>query len=83
MGLGLAFVSIPAALGKRALTVETSCSSRQRIAVEWRYLRQCKVKEIAAALGKSEGAVAQLLGRAMETLRDILREAKVPKTAAS
>ena len=46
----------------------------QRVAVEMRYLRQCKVKEIAEALGRSEGAVAQLLVRAMDALRHVLRE---------
>lgn len=44
----------------------------QRVAVEMRYLRQSPVKEIAAALGKTEGAVAQLLHRAMESLRHVL-----------
>lgn len=46
----------------------------QRIAVEMRYLRQCKVKEIAETQGRSEGAVALLLSRAMEALRHVLRE---------
>ncbi|MFO0881014.1 MAG: RNA polymerase sigma factor [Gemmataceae bacterium] len=46
----------------------------QRLAVEMRYLRACKVKEIADSLGRTEGAVFQLLGRAMDALRDILRE---------
>jgi len=46
----------------------------QRVSVEMRFLRRCKVKEIADALGRSEGAVAQLLGRAMDALRHVLRE---------
>jgi RNA polymerase sigma factor (sigma-70 family) len=46
----------------------------QRVAVEMRYLRQCKVKEIAEVLGRSEGAVAQLLVRALDGLSHVLRD---------
>lgn len=41
----------------------------QRLAVEMRYLRGAKVADIAARLGKTEGAVAALLHRAVTALR--------------
>lgn len=41
----------------------------QRLAVEMRYLRGAKVAEIALALGRSEGAVAALLHRAVIALK--------------
>jgi RNA polymerase sigma-70 factor (ECF subfamily) len=42
----------------------------QRVAVELRYLQGLKVTEIAGLLGRSEGAVSQLLHRAVLALRD-------------
>ena len=41
----------------------------QRLAVEMRYLRGAKVAEIAQSMGKTEGAVAALLHRAVTTLK--------------
>jgi RNA polymerase sigma-70 factor (ECF subfamily) len=41
----------------------------QRLAVEMRYLGGAKVADIAARLGKTEGAVAALLHRAVTALR--------------
>lgn len=41
----------------------------QRLAVEMRYLRGAKVAEIARSMGKTEGAVAALLHRAVTTLK--------------
>ena len=46
----------------------------QRRAVELRYLHGMKVTEIAAALGRSEGAVSLLLHRAVSALRVELAE---------
>lgn len=46
----------------------------QRVAVEMRYLRGMKVADIAAALGRSEGAVSLLLHRAVTALRGVLAE---------
>ncbi len=66
-----------AARGERLAHVSAALASlpdAQRLAVEMRYLRGCKVKEIADALGRKEGAVAQLLGRAMDALKHVLRE---------
>ena len=44
----------------------------QRIAVEWRYLHEAKVAEIARLLNRTEGAVMGLLHRAVTTLREAL-----------
>ncbi|MBA4062901.1 MAG: RNA polymerase subunit sigma-70 [Isosphaera sp.] len=46
----------------------------QRVAVEMRYLRGCKVTDIARALGRSEGAVSLLLHRAVTALRGLLTD---------
>ena len=46
----------------------------QRIAVEMRYLQGLKVVAIAKLLDRSEGAVSQLLHRAVTALRDSLSE---------
>lgn len=64
-----------AARGERFALVAAALArlpDAQRLAVEMRYLRGCKVKEIATTLGRTEGAVAQLLNRALDALRDIL-----------
>ena len=44
----------------------------QRIVVEMRYFQNARLAEIARILGKSEGAVAALLHRAISTLREDL-----------
>jgi RNA polymerase sigma-70 factor (ECF subfamily) len=46
----------------------------QRQAVEEHYLKGCSLAEIAAALGRSKGAAAQLLFRGMTRLRALLRD---------
>jgi len=46
----------------------------QRIAVEMRYLQGKRVTEIATFLGRSQGAVAQLLHRAILQLQEQLSE---------
>lgn len=45
----------------------------QRRVLEQRFFEQRSIREIAHALGRSEGAVKQLQFRALETLRDQLR----------
>lgn len=47
----------------------------QRTAVELRYLQKMKVLDIAAAMGRSEGAVSLLLHRALGALRGVLADA--------
>ena len=44
----------------------------QRVAVEMRYLQKLKLSDIARAMGRSEGAVSQLLHRAVVALRGAL-----------
>lgn len=44
----------------------------QRLAVELRYLQGHKVLDIARLMSRSEGAVSQLLNRALGALRDVL-----------
>lgn len=46
----------------------------QRTAVEMRYLQGIRVKDIAAAFGRTEGAVSLLLNRAMKAMRDVLAD---------
>ncbi len=46
----------------------------QRVAVELRYLQSMKVADIARLMNRSEGAVSQLLHRAVTALRDVLTE---------
>ena len=46
----------------------------QRAAVEMRYLQGMKVKDIAVALARSEGAVSLLLHRAVKALQGVLAE---------
>jgi RNA polymerase sigma-70 factor (ECF subfamily) len=46
----------------------------QRIAVEMRYLQNLKVTEIARLMDRSEGAVSQLLHRAVTALRTVLTD---------
>ncbi|HWX53214.1 MAG TPA: sigma-70 family RNA polymerase sigma factor [Verrucomicrobiae bacterium] len=46
----------------------------QRLVVLRRFVDQKSVREIAQELGRSEGAVKQLQFRALETLRDSVRE---------
>jgi RNA polymerase sigma-70 factor (ECF subfamily) len=50
----------------------TRLPDAQRLAVELRYLQGAKVVEIAALLGKTEGAVTALLHRAVMALRDVM-----------
>lgn len=45
----------------------------QRLVILRRFVNQESVREIAAELGRSEGAVKQLQFRALENLRDLLR----------
>ena len=47
----------------------TRLPEAQRMAVEMRYLRGAKVAEIAKSMGKTEGAVAALLHRAVTALK--------------
>ncbi|MFM7316845.1 MAG: RNA polymerase sigma factor, partial [bacterium] len=44
----------------------------QRVVVEMRYFQNARLAEIAALLGKTEGAVAALLHRAISSLREDL-----------
>jgi RNA polymerase sigma-70 factor (ECF subfamily) len=46
----------------------------QRVVVEMRYLQKLKIAEIAKLVGRSEGAVSQLLHRAVTALRDVLTD---------
>lgn len=46
----------------------------QRQAVELHHLKDCSVAEAAAALGKTEAAVAGLLRRGLKRLRELLAE---------
>jgi RNA polymerase sigma-70 factor (ECF subfamily) len=46
----------------------------QRVVVEMRYLQKLKIAEIAELIGRSEGAVSQLLHRAVTALRDVLTD---------
>jgi RNA polymerase sigma-70 factor (ECF subfamily) len=45
----------------------------QRLAVEWHHLRDGSVAEIAAHLGRTEAAVAGLLRRGLQKLRELLQ----------
>jgi RNA polymerase sigma-70 factor (ECF subfamily) len=45
----------------------------QRAAVEMHHLQDCSVAEVAAALGKTERAVAGLLRRGLKKLRELLQ----------
>jgi RNA polymerase sigma-70 factor (ECF subfamily) len=47
----------------------------QRVAVEMRYLQKLKLAEIARLMNRTEGAVSQLLHRAVTVLRDVLTDA--------
>ncbi len=51
----------------------------QRIVVEMRYFQNARLAEIARLLGKSEGAVAAMLHRAISTLRDELIRFQSPE----
>jgi RNA polymerase sigma-70 factor (ECF subfamily) len=44
----------------------------QRVAVELRHLGGCSLADVAAQMGRSKGAVAKLLYRAIEKLRTLL-----------
>ena len=48
----------------------------QRAAVTLRYVDDLPVREVAALLGKSEGAVESLLSRARETLRQVMGDGR-------
>lgn len=50
----------------------TELPDAQRVAVELRYLQKRKLTEIARLMGRSEGAVSQLLHRAVTALRGVL-----------
>jgi RNA polymerase sigma-70 factor (ECF subfamily) len=47
----------------------------QRVVVEMRYLQKLKLTEIARLMNRTEGAVSQLLHRAVTALRDVLTDA--------
>ncbi len=47
----------------------------QRVAVELRYLQKLKLADIARLMNRTEGAVSQLLHRAVTALRDVLTDA--------
>jgi RNA polymerase sigma-70 factor, ECF subfamily len=51
-----------------------SLPQRQRVAVVLFYLADLSVKEVAAAMGVSEGSVNKHLHRGRETLRRLLEE---------
>lgn len=46
----------------------------QRTAVEMKYLQGMRVKDIAAAFGRTEGAVSLLLHRALTAMRGVLQD---------
>lgn len=48
----------------------------QRQAVELHHLKGCPLAEIAGQMGRSKGAVAQLLFRGLKRLRELLAEGK-------
>jgi len=48
----------------------------QRTAVEWHYLKNASVAEIATQLGRTEASVAGLLRRGLQNLRQLLHETK-------
>lgn len=48
----------------------------QRQTVEWHYLQGCPLADVAERLGRSKGAVAQLLFRALAKLRKLLAESE-------
>ena len=50
----------------------TELPDAQRIAVEMRYLQKLKITDIARLMERTEGAVSQLLHRAVTALRDVL-----------
>jgi RNA polymerase sigma-70 factor (ECF subfamily) len=58
---------------QEAITVLRSClgdlSELHRQVIEWRYLQELPLAEVAARLGKSEGAVVALTQRALRALR--------------
>jgi len=45
----------------------------QRRVIEQRFYEQHSIREIAQELGRSEGAIKQLQFRALETLRNLVR----------
>ena len=46
----------------------------QRVVVEMRYFQKLKIADIATLITRSEGAVSQLLHRAVTALRDVLTD---------
>ena len=46
----------------------------QRHVLEWRFFEQRSIREIAREMGRSEGAIKQLQFRALETLRNQVRD---------
>ena len=48
----------------------------QRQAVELHHLKSCSLAEAAWKMGRSKGAVAQLLFRGLEKLRELLSESE-------
>jgi RNA polymerase sigma-70 factor (ECF subfamily) len=48
----------------------------QRVAVEMKHIRECKVAEIAAQLKRSQASVAGLIRRGLESLRKLLAESQ-------
>lgn len=57
---------------ERLATALAELPDAQRVVVEMRYLQKLKIAEIATLVDRSEGAVSQLLHRAVTALRDVL-----------
>jgi RNA polymerase sigma-70 factor, ECF subfamily len=60
---------------ERLAAALTELPDAQRIAVEMRYLQKLKLADIAQLMDRTEGAVSQLLHRAVTALRDVLTDA--------
>jgi RNA polymerase sigma-70 factor (ECF subfamily) len=52
----------------------TQLPEDQRLAVELRHLKGCKVAEVAREMNRSKEAVAKLLQRGVARLRELLKE---------
>jgi RNA polymerase sigma-70 factor (ECF subfamily) len=49
----------------------------QRRVIQLRFAEEKSIREVAEALGRSEGAIKQLQFRALQTLRERMRESHV------
>ena len=58
----------------RLLYFPAECPADQRQAVELHHLQGSSLAEVAHHLGRSKGAVAQLLFRGLRRLRELLSE---------